>query len=208
MFSSEVQTILLATTNRKKLEEMRAFLRDFPLRLLCLSDFPSFQEVDETGMTFSENASIKALDYARQFQMLAIGEDSGLCCDVLDGAPGVYSARFAGTHKSDAENNAKLLRLMKAIPDNCRGAHYTSAIALASPDRVIGVVEGEVHGLIYHEELGTNGFGYDPLFYYPPFNTTFGNVSAEMKNSVSHRRIAMDKFKVLLSKLLGPQGRS
>ena len=106
---------------------------------------------------------------------------------------------LAGLGKSDSENNQKLLRLFQSIPDNCRGAHYKSVVALAAADKVVGVAAGEVHGVIYHREVGTNGFGYDPLFFYPPFGTTFGNVPSEKKHLVSHRAQALRKAKDILS---------
>ncbi len=187
--------LLIATTNQKKLLEIRELFARFPLRLLCLADLPSYQEVPETGKTFKDNAILKALGYARQSGFLTLAEDSGLSCDALEGAPGVYSARFAGEPCNDDANNSKLLKLLEKIPDNCRGAHYTSAIALARPENLIGVVEGEVHGVISRELRGTQGFGYDPLFFYPAYGKTFGEVSAAMKHQVSHRAKALEKAK-------------
>lgn len=192
------RNLLIATTNKKKLEEFRELFKEFPVKLLCLADLPSFEEVEETGKTFEENAALKALGYAKQSGMLTLAEDSGLCCDALEGAPGVYSARFAGESKSDADNNAKLLKLLDTVPVNCRGAHYASIIALAEPGKLIGAVSGEVHGVIHHSLIGDGGFGYDPLFFYPPYQKTFGEVSAEMKHKVSHRAQASRKAKDLL----------
>ena len=197
-----MQTLLLATTNKKKLKELEDLLRGLPLKLLCLADLPSYQEVPEVGKSFTENAVLKAVGYAHQSGHLTLGEDSGLSCDALEGAPGVYSARFAGEGRSDDENNQKLLRLLEKIPDNCRGAHYTSAIALATHETLIGVVEGEVHGTIAHSLKGRGGFGYDPLFFFPPFQKTFGEVSSEMKQRVSHRAQAFAKAKQLLTDFL------
>ncbi len=148
------------------------------------------------------------MGYAKQTGLLTLGEDSGLCCDVLEGAPGVYSARFAGIGKSDADNNQKLLKLLEKIPDNCRQAHYKSVIAIATPEKLIGTVEGEVHGYIYHQLCGTNGFGYDPLFFYAPFGKTFGEVSTEMKHKVSHRAHALAKAKNLLQNYFNPASKS
>jgi XTP/dITP diphosphohydrolase len=196
-------SLLIATTNSKKLGEFQTLFRDFPLKLVGLKDFPKIREVDETGKTFEENAVLKAQGYAKQSGLLTLAEDSGLCCDALEGAPGVYSARFAGEGKSDEENNAKLLRLLEKVPVNCRGAHYKSVIALAEPDgRVVGAAAGEVHGVIHHELAGSGGFGYDPLFFYTPYGKTFGEVSAEMKHKVSHRFQALEKAKILLKNYL------
>ena len=193
-----MKSLLIATTNQKKLCEFHDLFRDFSLRLFSLSDFPHIKEVAETGKTFEENAVLKALGYAKQTGLLTLAEDSGLCCEALEGAPGVSSARFAGECKSDDENNRKLQRLLEKVPVNCRGAHYKSVIAIAEPGELVGTVEGEVHGVIHHELAGGEGFGYDPLFFYPAYGKTFGQVSAEMKHKVSHRAKAFEKAKDLL----------
>lgn len=190
--------LLIATTNQKKLGEFEALFKGFSLEFRSLKDFPQIKEVDETGKTFGENAALKALGYAKQTGLLTLGEDSGLCCDALEGAPGVYSARFAGEGRSDAENNQKLLRLLEKVPTNCRGAHYKSVIAIAEPEKLIGTAEGEVHGVIHPHLEGSGGFGYDPLFFYTPYGKTFGQVAPEMKHQVSHRAKAFEKAKVLL----------
>ena len=201
--SDSYTRLLVATTNKKKLGEIQELFAGFQLRLLSLADLPACQEIPETGKTFKDNAVLKALGYAHQSGLLTMAEDSGLCCDALEGAPGVYSARFAGGPCDDEANNSKLLKLLNKIPDNCRGAHYTSAIAIAYPrEGLIGVVEGEVHGVISRELRGTHGFGYDPLFFYPAYGKTFGEVSAEMKHRVSHRAKAFEKAKVLLKQHL------
>ena len=194
--------VLIATTNPKKLKELASLLSDLKLNFLFLKDFPGAGEVEESGPTFEENAKLKALGYADQTGHLTFAEDSGLCCDALDGAPGVYSARFAGPGKSDEENNRKLLRLLDKVPDLCRGAYFKSAVALAEPGRVVGVVTGEVHGAISHEIRGNQGFGYDPLFFYPPFQKCFGEVPMEMKHQVSHRSKALQKARLLLEQYL------
>lgn len=191
--------LLLATTNKKKIEEFRHLFRDLPLEILDLKLFPDIQEVEETGKTFEENAGLKALGYAAQTGCLTLAEDSGLSIDALEGAPGIYSARFSGVHGSDSENNLKVLRLMEKMPDNCRDAHYTSAIALAEAGRLIATVSGEVHGSIARSLRGNQGFGYDPLFFYLPFQKTFAEVSPEMKHQVSHRAKAFEKIKNALT---------
>lgn len=200
--ASGQREILIATTNAKKLAELQTLLADLPLRLLSLRDLKTFQDVPEDGKTFSENASLKAVGYAKQSGLLTLAEDSGLCVDALEGAPGVYSARFSGPLKKDEDNNRKLLKLLEKVPDNCRGAYFKSAVALAEPGRLIGVVEGEVHGMISHEMRGTNGFGYDPVFFYPSFGKTFAEVSGEMKHRVSHRARALEKAKEILKNYL------
>ncbi|MDP3919393.1 MAG: RdgB/HAM1 family non-canonical purine NTP pyrophosphatase [Candidatus Omnitrophota bacterium] len=195
-------TLLVATTNAKKLGELQALLSTLPLKLVCLKDLPPTEEVAEDGKTFADNAILKAVGYAKQTGMLTLAEDSGLCCDALEGAPGVYSARFSGAEGNDDKNNEKVLRLLDAVPDNCRGAHFSSAIAIADPTDVIGGVEGEVYGVIARERRGENGFGYDPIFYYPPFERTFGEVPVEKKHEVSHRAKALEKAKSLLETYL------
>ncbi|MBI3313306.1 MAG: RdgB/HAM1 family non-canonical purine NTP pyrophosphatase [Candidatus Omnitrophica bacterium] len=202
METDKSQRLLLASTNRKKLEELQTLLSDLDIEVVCLKDLANFQEVPENGKTFRENASLKALGYARQSGLLTVAEDSGLCCDALEGAPGIYSARFAGSSKSDAENNEKLLKLLAKVPDNCRGAHFKSAVAIAEPEFLLTTMEGEVHGVISHEVRGENGFGYDPVFFYPPFGKTFGEVPPEMKHQVSHRAKALEKAKNYLKNYL------
>ena len=127
-----------------------------------------------------------------------MGEDSGICCKALEGAPGIYSARFAGQDKNDAANNEKLLSLLENRKDSEREAFYESQIALALPEKIIGAVGGDVHGFIATEPMGNGGFGYDPIFFYPPFNKTFGQVTDSEKNKVSHRGVASLKFRLLL----------
>lgn len=194
--------LLLATTNAKKLKELQEILADLPVQCLSLRDFPDRSPVGETGRTFEENAKLKAMGYAEQSGVLTLGEDSGLCCDALGGAPGIFSARFCGEFHSDEANNAKLLEMMREVPDEKRTAYYESAIALAEPTKLIGVVKGQVHGLITRDLLGAGGFGYDPLFFYPPYGKTFGEVPIAMKHRVSHRGQALRKFRELLQNYL------
>jgi XTP/dITP diphosphohydrolase len=202
MMTNTARTLLVATTNQKKLIELQTLLADMKLELLCLSDLPAYEEIPETGNTFEENATLKALGYAWQTGYLTVAEDSGLCCDALNGGPGVYSARFAGLEKDDDANNAKLLKMMENVEAERRTAHYTSVVAIARPDHLVGVAEGCVYGQIHTEALGNGGFGYDPIFFYPPYGKTFGQVSAEMKHKVSHRAMALSKAKELLQEHL------
>ena len=191
--------LLLATGNRKKLAEIEKLLQGVPFRLVSLRDFPNAREVEEDGASFRENAEKKALGYARQTGLLTLAEDSGLSVEVLEGNPGVYSARFAGPEKDDVKNCEKVLRLMEKLPDNCRGASFHSAVAIATPERVVGVAEGEVRGAIAREMRGTGGFGYDPIFLYGPYEgKTFGEVPQEMKDRVSHRGEAIQKAKRII----------
>ena len=191
--------LLLGTGNQKKLKELEELLRGIPFERVSLRDFPDVREIVEDGRTFQENAIKKAIGLAQQTGLLALGEDSGLVVEALEGAPGVYSARFAGPEKDDFKNCEKVLRLMEKMPDTCRGGALVSAVAIASPEALIGVVEGEVRGGIAREMRGSGGFGYDPLFLYGPYGgKTFGEVSAEMKYRVSHRAQAVQKARKIL----------
>ncbi|MDD5217777.1 MAG: RdgB/HAM1 family non-canonical purine NTP pyrophosphatase [Candidatus Omnitrophica bacterium] len=194
--------LLVASTNQKKLKELQELLKGMSVDVVCLRELPGFQEVPEDGKTFEENAAIKALGYAKQAGLLTLAEDSGLCCDALDGAPGVVSARFAGLSKDDQANNRKVLSLMENVPDGERCARFVSAVALAEPTRLIGLVKGEVQGLISRTVQGTGGFGYDPIFFYPPYGKTFGQVSAEMKHQVSHRAVSLLKARGMIEDYL------
>lgn len=190
--------LLLGTGNRKKLEELQTLLAKLPFELVSLKNFSQIKEVVEDGATFVENAAKKATELARQTGLLTLAEDSGLLVEALEGAPGVYSARFAGSEKDDLKNCQKVLWLMEKLPDNCRRASFKSAVAIATPERLIAVVEGEVHGAIGREMRGSGGFGYDPIFIYGPYAQTFGEVSSEMKHQVSHRAQAIEKARKLL----------
>lgn len=190
--------LLIATTNRKKQEELRSLLADLNLEILSIKDFPQIKEVLETGHTFEENATLKALGYANQTGLLTVAEDSGLCCDALEGAPGIHSARFSGESSNDTENNRKLLRLLEKVPDNCRGAFFKCVVAFAEPGKLIQLFDGEVHGVIAPNVRGSQGFGYDPLFIYPPYGKTFGEVPSGMKFKVSHRAKALEKMNLFL----------
>ena len=200
--SFDTKILLVATTHKKKLAELKTLLEDLPLQLISLSDSGPYREVSEDGKTFEENAGLKASGYASQTGYLTLAEDSGLCCDALEGAPGIYSARFAGPGKNDRENNLKVLKLLEKVPDNCRGAQFVSAVALSEPGKVIGAVRGSVHGIISREIRGSQGFGYDPIFYFPPFGKTFGEVPPEMKHRVSHRAQALQKTQKMLREYL------
>ena len=151
-------------------------------------------EVEENGATFRENALKKAVEtlaFAGDRFDAVLADDSGLCVDALDGAPGVYSARFSGEAHDDAANNAKLIRLLENVPDEQRTARFCCCIALARRGLDPIVVQGEVEGTILHEARGENGFGYDPYFFYAPFQKSFAELSSEEKNAVSHRKRAL-----------------
>lgn len=200
--------IVVATHNKGKLEEIRDFLRNLPLRLLSLNEINYTQKIPEEGKTFRENAIRKAMTVAKETGKLTLGDDSGLEVDALHGEPGVLSARFAGPASTDHENNLKLLSLLTHVPENRRTAAFRCAMALASPAGLIGVVEGSCEGRIGLKEEGSNGFGYDPLFIRLEYNKTFAQLDRSVKNRVSHRAKALEKLTLLLENYLQKQSLS
>lgn len=194
--------LVLGTRNPKKRIEIVEILGDLGIELVDLGSFPDFPEIEETGATFAENAKIKAVAVARGTGSWALGEDSGLVVPVLGGAPGVYSARYAGTQGDDAANNAKLLAELAKVPDDPRDAYYICTAALADPQgNVQAVVEGRCHGRMIHEPRGSGGFGYDPLFVIPEYHRTFGELSAHVKHALSHRGRALTQLRPVLRKI-------
>ena len=198
--------IVLASRNRKKITELRTLLsQSFPdIEILSLDDVGITGEIEENGDTFEENALIKARAAATS-GMIGVGDDSGLTVDALRGDPGIYSARyaarcnFAGEHNDEA-NNQVLLQNLTDVPDEKRGGAFVCAIACVFPDGRELTVRGEARGRILREYHGNGGFGYDPLFFYEPLKKTFAELTAEEKNAVSHRGIAIGKFAEELKK--------
>ncbi len=189
--------LLLATTNAGKAKEIQAELRAAGVRyleILTLRDFPGTPDVVEDQPTFGGNAMKKARHYAAQCQLISLADDSGLCVDALDGAPGIYSARYAGEPCDDAANNRKLLDALKEVPAEKRTAHFVCALALASPDKPLVVVSDYVSGGIAYKPRGDNGFGYDPLFVLPDRGLTTAELSMEEKSRVSHRGKAVRRL--------------
>jgi XTP/dITP diphosphohydrolase len=198
-----VMLLVLGTRNRKKRGEIAEILGDIGFDLGDLNDWPDMGEVEETGSTFEENARIKAIAVAQGTRHWALGEDSGLVVPALGGAPGVYSARFAGKQGDDEANNAKLLAELDRLPDGDRSAYYVCTAALADPaGEIKAVVEGRCHGVIIREARGDGGFGYDPLFLIPEYHRTFGELSARVKHALSHRGRALTKLRPTLRELL------
>lgn len=200
-------TFVLASQNKHKIREFDktlARLQDTigDYRLLSLSEIDFHGDIVEDGTTFEENALIKARTVAK-LGYIALADDSGLSVDALGGAPGIFSARYAGAHGDDGANNALLLANL-AGKDN-RNAHYVCAIACVFPDGREFVVRGECHGRILTEAHGEGGFGYDPLFYYPPFGKTFAEIPLEEKNRVSHRSVATDRLAEILPNYLAKE---
>lgn len=185
----ELKKIVVASHNRHKLEEIKSIFAD--VEIIPMRDAGYFEEIEETGETFKENAYIKAKAVCDKLNVPALADDSGLCVDALGGAPGVYSARFSG--KGDAGNRALLLKKMDGMTD--RRARFECAMCLAIPDGTVLYGEGRTYGRILLEETGRNGFGYDPLFFSDDLNKSFGAASEEEKNSVSHRFRALDDLR-------------
>jgi XTP/dITP diphosphohydrolase len=184
--------LLLGTTNAGKLRELAALVAPLGIECRSLADEPAAVEVEETGKTFAENAALKATGQAIATGRWVLAEDSGLVVDALGGAPGIYSARFAGEHAGDAANNALLLQKLAAVRGTDRSAHYACHAALAAPDgNILAVASGVCSGRIAESPLGTGGFGYDPLFVVPEYQRTFGDLSAAVKAVISHRGRAM-----------------
>lgn len=224
--------VVLASRNKKKITELQELLDlHLPGRItvLSLDEIGYTGEIEEDGASFEENAIIKA-SVPASLGYIGIADDSGLCVDALDGAPGIFSARFSGEDADDEKNNAKLLRLLENVPDGSRGGAYVcvaacvipSSMGLTVPADVASdeltdfaarrsgdsaaqcfVCRGECRGELLRGESGEGGFGYDPLFYYPPFGKTFASVTHDEKNSVSHRGAAMKDFADVLGRILG-----
>ncbi len=190
-----MKELLIATHNQGKLKELKGLLEGFSLNLTTLAAYSDMYKVVEDGSSFAENATLKAVKTAIFTRKLTMGEDSGLEVEALNNEPGIYSARFSGDNATDEENNAKLLEMLKGVPLEKRTARYHCAIALADPQGIIFVVEGSCSGVIALEPKGTNGFGYDPLFFIPEHNKTFGELDPSIKSTISHRANALVKFK-------------
>ncbi len=192
--------LLLASRNPKKTAELKAMLAGLEgFQLVSLADFPAVPPVVEDGSTFRDNALKKARVCARSSGLLTLADDSGLKVDALGGAPGVHSARFAGPGQDDRANCRQLLEALKDVPPARRTARFVCVVALADARGFEAVREGRVEGLIGLEEKGPGGFGYDPLFIYPPAGKTFAEIPPQDKNRVSHRFKAMEAARVVLS---------
>jgi len=190
--------LLVATKNIKKLKEIKEILRGLPFCISSLADYHQGIRIVENAKTFKGNAVKKAVKVARATGKLTMGEDSGLCINILGGKPGVFSARFSGKEKSDAKNNELVLKLLSGVPRAKRGAHYACAVAIADSRGLVSVVEGRCSGRIGTELKGAAGFGYDPLFIIPKYNKTFAQLGAKIKHKMSHRYRALEKAKRVL----------
>jgi XTP/dITP diphosphohydrolase len=198
--------IVIASHNVHKIREFRAILKPLAgLDILSLIDFPDYHLPPETGTTFEENAIIKAVDAATHLNKWVLADDSGLVVPALQGAPGVYSARYAGPDATDAENRKKLLAEMKHLHETLRQAYFECWIALASPQGLKKVVRGLCEGMILDHERGGQGFGYDPLFIKHEYGKTFAEMDETTKNRISHRRKAFDRILPALESLLATE---
>lgn len=192
---------LIATHNLKKRDELQRILSPLGIHVLTADEAGvDLTDVEETGTTFEENALLKARSGAKEGNMPCIADDSGLCVDALGGAPGVYSARYAGEHGNDAKNNAKLLDALSDVPTEKRTAQFVSCVACVFPDGRELSVQGEVKGIIGYQPKGENGFGYDPLFYVG--ERSFAEFTSAEKDAVSHRGNALRKLAKELPKYL------
>ncbi|MBE6656211.1 MAG: XTP/dITP diphosphatase [Ruminococcaceae bacterium] len=189
--------LVFASNNAGKIREVAKILNECfegeNIEILSLKDIAFFEDIVEDGNSFEENALIKARTIAR-LGYLCIADDSGLEVDALDGAPGIYSARYSGGHGNDAENNLLVLKNLAGVPDEKRTARFTCAIACATPNGEEFTVRASCEGRILHAEEGSGGFGYDPLFYVEEYGKTLASVTPEEKNAISHRGKALRAF--------------
>ncbi|RMI37577.1 RdgB/HAM1 family non-canonical purine NTP pyrophosphatase [Streptomyces triticirhizae] len=196
--------LVLATRNAHKVTELRAILgrAGISLDLLGADAFPEVPDVKETGVTFAENALLKAHALARATGLPAVADDSGLCVDVLGGAPGIFSARWAGKHGDDRANLDLLLAQLSDVPDEHRGAHFACAAALALPDGTERVTEGRLHGTLRRAPAGDGGFGYDPILQPTESDRTCAELTPDEKNAISHRGLAFRALAPLVGELV------
>lgn len=204
--SSNDPLVVLSSRNRKKSGEIAELLAPHSVRLVSVAEFPNIPDVVEDGRTFAENAAKKAAEVARQLKTWTIGEDSGLMVDALNGAPGIYSARYSALetgglgappekNNADENNNARLLRELAQVPPEKRTAAYLCSVALSDPEgNIRAVAEERCRGIIISQARGANGFGYDPYFLIPEYHLTFGELDSSVKQQISHRARAFRKF--------------
>lgn len=195
--------LVIATRNKKKIEEIRRILEGITVGLYSLDDFPGCPEVEEDADTFEGNAVKKSVAVAKYSGKPAIADDSGLEVYALNGAPGVFSARYAGPDTDDRKNCEKVLLKMRKVEEGKRGARFVCVIALAFPDNRVETFVGFAEGKIGRVPKGSSGFGYDPVFYPEGHDRTFAEMSADEKDTLSHRGMALEKLRDYLSSLMG-----
>jgi XTP/dITP diphosphohydrolase len=201
-------TLYLATSNRGKLEEVRALAESCAFEIAALPGFSALPKFDEVWPTFAENAAGKALHYSRTTDQLVLADDSGLVVPALSGLPGVHSARYAGPAATDADRIAKLLAALRGRVGDDRRAHFVCVIALAQRGAAHAIVSAQADGLLLDQPEGGGGFGYDPIFFFPPLGKTFAEISREEKNLYSHRGIAFRKMMEFLANEMPASGAS
>ncbi|GJL65719.1 MAG: non-canonical purine NTP pyrophosphatase [Nitrospirales bacterium] len=190
--------LVLATGNQHKQEEILALLNDLPVTILTLRDFPQAPDIEEDGLTCEENAIKKAQGIAKYTGHVALADDTGLEVQALDGRPGVYAARYAGEHATYEDNCQKLLQELSGVTAGHRQARFLTVVAIVNPQGKVDVMEGTLEGEITEAVQGTQGFGYDPVFWLPDLHKTLAEVSLEEKNTISHRALALQKAKARL----------
>jgi len=190
--------LVIASGNKGKIREIKEILKDLPLQVVSMKELGFIPEFDEKGATFSENAMIKAKTLSSVTEGIILADDSGLEIDFLNGAPGIFTSRFAGEGTSQEEKNNKIINLLKGIDKKYRTARFVCAIAVVSEDFSF-TVEDSVEGIISEEPRGNAGFGYDPIFFVPEYGKTFAELPEEIKNKISHRAKALEKLKQKLS---------
>lgn len=196
-----MKQVVIATKNKGKAKDFEALFGPFGYEVVTMFDVAPDVEIEETGTTFEENAILKAEILANMLGQIVIADDSGLAIDALNGEPGVYSARYAGDHDDEA-NMVKVLENMKDVPEEQRTARFCCALAIAGPNMETKTVFGTCEGIIAHEKKGTNGFGYDPIFYVPALEKHMAELSAEEKGAISHRGNAIRKLALQLAEFL------
>ena len=198
-----MRQLVIATKNKKKLRELRRYLRGIKAEVISLAEFPKKPRIVENGKTFKDNAVKKALIVSRfTHGGFSIADDSGLVVRALNGAPGIKSARFAGPGKRDIDNNAKLLNLLEGFDRSQRQAKFVCAIAIADGGKIVKVIEESCKGIIASTAKGHHGFGYDPLFFIPKYGKTFGQLGLKVKDRMSHRSKALKKARKFLREYL------
>lgn len=193
-----VTRLLVASQNPGKLAEMQKLAAGLHLEIVAPRDVALLEAPEETGETFLENAELKARHYAQASGLLTVADDSGICVEALDGGPGLHSARFGGPHASDADRNRLLLQKLAGVPPERRGARFVSAVAVARGDEIVFSVQQTADGRIAEAPAGAHGFGYDPLFFFPPLGRTFGQLEPAEKDRVSHRGKAFAALRLWL----------
>jgi XTP/dITP diphosphohydrolase len=196
-----IEEIILATGNKHKVEEIKEILKDLSIKVIPMIFFSQYPIIEEDGKTLEENAIKKASEVSKFFGKWTLADDSGLEVDYLNGAPGVYSARYAGEKCFYENNNSKLLKALDGVPFEKRTAKFRTVIAISSPDGKINLAEDKIFGIIALQPMGGNGFGYDSVFYVPEYGKTFAELSMNIKNSISHRAIALQKAKKIIKSL-------